>query len=154
VTPHILAVREDHHRLASGLAAQQVDAGGDDVVERGVAPRRETLDCLDALDGIGRLPRQRKDGVVEPQQRDAIGGRHGRQELFDGALHLGHRLAHAAADVDSEHEIERDVFRREMRDRLRTAVLVDTERPLWQPHHVLAPAIGHGHRDFDEVDID
>ena len=126
----ILAVGEDDQRLAAGLAAEHLDAAQDHVVERGRSPRREPIDRLDALGRIGRLARQREDVVVEAEQRHLILRRHVAEELLHRRLQLRHRRRHAAADVDRDDQLERHVFGREVRDRLRPAVLERRETPL------------------------
>ena len=51
-------------------------------------------------------------------------------------------------------ELERHVLRREVRDRLRLAVLEDVKRRLREAAHELAVSVGHRHRHLHDVDVD
>jgi hypothetical protein len=62
----VLAVGEHDQRLAAGLPSEHVHAAQDDVVERRRSPRRQPIDRLDSIGGIGRFARQREHVSLNP----------------------------------------------------------------------------------------
>ena len=75
-----------------------------------------------------------------------------RQELLDRVLQLRHRLRHAFADVDGDHDLERRSFRGEVADGLRHAVFEQPERRLFEARHEAA-AVGDDGGDLHDLDV-
>jgi hypothetical protein len=102
---------------------------------------------------VGGLARQREDRVVESEHRDLIARRQRAEEFLDRVLHLRHRVLHAGAHIDRQHEVERDVLRHEVRNRLRLAVLEHAERAARQSADVFVLAVGHRHGHLHDLDV-
>ncbi len=127
----------------------------DCIVEGGCAPGRQAIDGPHPLfRRIGRPAREREHGVVEAPQRQPILRGHGPEERLGGLLQLRHRRRHAAADVHGHDQLQRDILRRKVGNRLRLAVLQHVKCALRQPGDELAAVVGHCDGDLDDVDVD
>ena len=133
VTALVLAVGEHDDGFAPDLPAGHIHRAQDDVVQRGSAPRRETIDRLGAIRGLRRRAREREDRVVESQHRHLILGRHRVEKRLHGALQLRHGRRHAAADVHRDDQLERHIFSGKVGHRLRAIVFEHVKRLARQP---------------------
>ena len=106
---------------------------------------------LQQLIAVRREARTDHDALGEAADASAIFGQHAEHEVlraFDGAVELRH---HAGRSVDHEHGAQRLGGDRELRDRLRPAVVQDLELVLRQIQHEAGLRIAHGHVDRHDV---
>ncbi len=103
--------------------------------------------------GAGFAARQREQVVVERGQRHLILRPERREELLHRGLQLRHRVGHALADIDGDHELERRSFGREVRDLLRDVVFEQPKVGLGQALDEAA-AVGDDGRDLHDLDVD
>ena len=151
-TALIFSVGEHDQGFAAAFVPQNIRGADDDVVQRRCPPGSELVDALDPVRHIGRAAREGEDTVVEAEHRHPVSRGYRPDELLRGFLQLRESRGHAAADIERHHEIERDVFRLKVRDRLWTLILPDAKGRSREASHV-ASIVCDGRRDLHDVHV-